>query len=286
MKTTTTKTSFGHFEQRVANQERRIRQGLAAGTLTQAEAAPLQQRLDAAKAQLKDGFDGPARCGFKKLFGDLSNDIHAAKHNDVVDAQQRTTNLDQRIAAGVKDTEQEAAALKEQATSLKGELAAATTPEAKKAVEAKLAAFSKTVHAERHDGELDAGKRMENFAQRIAAGVKDGSLTQREATRLSERFAGVEALTRNGAVSPELINRLDRSIFHARHDAQVSGDKAQKALGGLIDSLTTSGKLTADEATKFKASLAQLGEGTRARGPQLNVLREDILAAAASPVAA
>jgi hypothetical protein len=39
------KTSFASLEQRIANQTRRINQGVRAGTLSQEEANPLRARL-------------------------------------------------------------------------------------------------------------------------------------------------------------------------------------------------------------------------------------------------
>jgi hypothetical protein len=88
-------------------------------------------------------------------------------------------------------TQSEYDALKTSSEGLKAELAQAQKPEAKKA--AKLEALSKNVFTERHDGELDAGKRIESFAARISAGLDDKSLTTREATRLAESLGSLYA---------------------------------------------------------------------------------------------
>ena len=82
-------------------------------------------------------------------------------------------------------TQSEYDALKTSSEGLKAELAQ------KKA--AKLEALSKNVFTERHDGELDAGKRIESFAARISAGLDDKSLTTREATRLAESLGSLYA---------------------------------------------------------------------------------------------
>ena len=224
MKTTARPAVVARFERRISNQERRIAQGEKSGSLTKEEAAPLQARLDAMKSLVKDGFEGAAAPGFKKVFDGLSQDIRSAKRNEVTDPAARSTNIEQRLAAGLKDgslTQAEHDALKTSADGLKAELAQALTPEAKKAVAGKLEALSKNVFKERHDGELDAGKRIESFANRVSAGLDDKSLNTREATRLAERVGSLYADSLTGKLDAKEVNQLNRANYRQRHDRQV-----------------------------------------------------------------
>lgn len=224
MKTTARPAVVAHFEQRISNQERRIAQGEKSGSLTKEEAAPLHARLDAMKALVKDGFDDAAKVGFKKVFDGLSKDIYASKHNEVTDPAARSANIEQRLAHGLRDgslTASEHEALKSSSDALKAELAAAQTPEAKQAVAAKFEALSKQVFTERHDGELDVDKRIENFASRIGAGIDDKSLTLNEASRLASRLGSLYADSVNGKVDAKTVNQLNRVIYRQRHDRQV-----------------------------------------------------------------
>ena len=221
MSTPSVTASHPRIQQRVANQERRIEQGLKSGTLTQAEAAPLQERLAAVKAQMADGFEKGEGKDLKKALNGLSKDIHSAKHNDAIDPQKRSANIDARIAQGLKDgslTQAEADSLTAESTAAKTALAQATTPEAKLAVSQQLESLSKKVHVDRHDGEMDGAKRVQSFASRIAAGLGDGSLTTGEATRLGERLGGVSALATNGVTDATMVNQLNRAIYRARHN--------------------------------------------------------------------
>jgi hypothetical protein len=74
------------------------------------------------------------------------------------------------------------------------------------------------VHTARHNGEMDSTRRMQSFASRIGAGIGDGSLTQNEAGRLSERLGGLSSLSTNGVTDASMVNQLSREIFRARHN--------------------------------------------------------------------
>lgn len=217
------KTTAAHrpLQTRIDNQQQRIDQGLKSGSLTKDEAAPLQARLDAMKKLVTDGFDKADRPGVKEVLNGLSKDIHSAKHNEVTDPQQRSANIESRLTAGLKDgslTQTEYDGLKKQSDALKSELASAQTPEAKQAVATKLEQLSGQVFKDRHDGELDAGKRVESFVNRIKAGVADGSLTSGEAARLAIRTAALKV--EGDAPSAKDVNSLNRAIYRQRHDAQ------------------------------------------------------------------
>lgn len=267
--------------QRFANQERRLNEGVRAGTITAAEAAPLRQKLQDAQANFqRDGFDrgGGRRAQQRQALQGLSKEINAAATNEVIDPARRASNIEQRIAKGLEDgslTAQEAEALKAGLAQARAAMAAAKTPEEQKAVAQQLGALSKQVHTARHNGEMDSAKRTQSFAKRIQAGIADGSLTQREADKLSQQLAGVDAMARNGAPDASQMNRLDRDIFTERHDRQVNPAAATQALSKRLDALQASGAISSEQATAFRAELKKLSAaGARNVGPRLNLLRE------------
>lgn len=272
---------FPRLEQRIANQENRINRGEKAGTLTAEEAKGLREKLTAVQTNLQnDRFDGDGLTrgqDFKKQLNGISKEIKSSNHNDAVDLTKRADSIDARIKTGLADgslTADEAAKLQDGAKTLRGELAAATTPEAQKALNQKFNDLSKSVHKERHDGEMDAGKRLSNFTDRITAGLKDGSLNEKEASRLFDRAAKLGA---SGTADPKAVNALNRSIFHQRHDQNVNVPVALKDLTARVDSLATAGRLTPDQASAYRAQLVELGKAdAAAAGPRLNVLRAQL----------
>lgn len=288
MKTTTVRQpTFTSLEQRVANQERRINEGVRNGSLTDTEASSLRQRVEAAKVGLEaDRFDGNGltqRKPVEQLLNGLSKDIQTAKRDDVRDLDRGVADLERRVAAGRKDgtlTEAEGAKLNEQVTALKAELAQATTPEAKQAVQQKLATLSKDVHHARHDEQFNAGKRLENLEQRIERGVADGTLKPAEAARLEGQVAGLKLLKDVGFKSGKLFDRVSHDVFAQRHDAQVDVPKRSAAMTSQLDAAVKKGTLTPEQAASFKAQLETLTkEGTPAAGPRLNVLQQQIISA-------
>lgn len=263
------KTSFASLEQRIANQTRRINQGVRAGTLTQEEAAPLRSRLSRAQERIQnDAFDGNGSSRLEqqqKQLNGIGQGIRGAKHNETVDPAQRAANISRRIENGLKN----GSLTQEEYDALKAKAAQATTPE-------QLKALSKEVRAEKHDGELDVQKRKENFAARIDQGLADGSLTADEAKALTEK---VDAM--GTAPDAQTVNQLNRDIFRARHNPTVDSAKMIESLSARVDLLEHNGKLTPDQASAFKAQLQQLTGDAQAVGPRLNILREQLSSLAA-----
>ena len=100
--------------------------------------------------------------------------------------------------------------------------------------------MSRRIYAQKHDGQAqntnpktEIGQRKENQQDRIAQGVKSGQLTARETARLEGREAHINRETRamraanGGKLTPaekakvnRQQNRVSRSIYHQKHDAQ------------------------------------------------------------------
>ena len=259
------KTSFASLEQRIANQTRRINQGVRAGTLTGDEASSLRSRLSRAQERIQnDAFDGNGSSRLEqqqRLLGGIGRDIRADKRNDVIDPEQRTANIGRRIERGLAD----GSLTQAEHDALKAKIAGAQTPE-------QLRELSREVRSERHDAEFDAQKRTASFTARIEKGLADGSLTADEAKALTERASAL-----GEQPSSEAVNQLSRDIFVQRHNAELDTTKMTASLGARIDALEQSGKLNPDQVSRFRAQLEELKrEGAQAVGPRLNILRQQL----------
>lgn len=277
--------SFAALEQRIANQQRRINEGVRSGSLTKEEASPLQERLGAARTGLEaDRFDGNGLSqgsAAKALLNGLSADIKTAKHNGTIDVDKSVADLERRVAAGKDDgtlTAPEADAMSKKVADLKAKVATATTPEAKQALTAEVKAMKTELGKERRDGEFDGTNRVASMNHRIAAGLKDGSLNMKEAARLTGKVAGLAALQAAGINTPKLFNHVSNDIFRERHDANVDTTRVAK---GIEETLAKPAScLSPEQVAAFKERLAKLSaSGVPAAGPQLNVLKAQIAAA-------
>ena len=156
----------------------------------------------------------------------------------------RLANQEQRIGEGLKDgslTAREAARLQREESQLNREWARAKadgviTPQERAGMERNLDRASRDIYRERHDAQVanpnnPINQRLGNQAERIAAGIRDGSLTNREAAHLERgesRIAAEEArFLRDGKLSGWERRKLDRDlnreslqIDRARHNTR------------------------------------------------------------------
>jgi hypothetical protein len=225
---TTRQLDLGRLQSRITRQEARIAQGVKAGTLSEGEAAQAKSRLDSVRSKLQaDAFDGDGLTNGKDYAKELrgaGKELRAKKRDDQVDPAKRMDNIDRRIEKGLENgslTPEEADALKAKASAMRQKLDAASTPEQKAALGKELQQLSREVYREKHDGELDLGKRKTSFEARISAGESDGSLTREEAGSLREKLKGLGG-------DAQSVNELSRSIWRRRHDSQTQ----QAALQG------------------------------------------------------
>ncbi len=156
--------------------------------------------------------------------------------------EQRLADQERRIGAGLKDgslTAGEASRLQREESNLNREWArdkadGVVTPRERARMERDLNRASRDIYNERHDGQTanpnnPINQRLGNQADRIANGIQNGSLTNREAARLERqegRIAREEGrFRRDGNLSPgerhtlnRDLNRESRRIHHDRHN--------------------------------------------------------------------
>ncbi len=154
---------------------------------------------------------------------------------------QRLADQERRIGEGLKDgslTAGEAARLQREESYLNREWArdqadGVITPRERARMERDLNRASRDIYNERHDAQTanpnnPINQRLGSQADRIANGIQDGSLTNREAARLERgesRIAREEArFRRDGNLSPwerrkldRDLNRESRRIYRDRH---------------------------------------------------------------------
>ena len=246
-----------HGESPLAIAQRRLTNGVNAGTITAAEAAPLQARLDRLQTPgVTDGFDRhPGRRPQRELRG-LRGQINAAARNAEVDVTVMATSLEKRITAGLENgtlTSAEGDSLRARASTLQARAQAAATPEEKASIGRSFLELRTAVHAARHDASFDVTNRKAALEARVAAGAGDGSLTVDEATRLRARMAGLSSTSGGDA-----FERLERAVSAQRHDRQVNVPVMGAALSTRIAALETSGLLPRTLADMARVALAEL----------------------------
>lgn len=210
--------------------ERRIATGERNGRLTRAEAASLRREAaDLARLETRysrDGLSNTERADLDRRFDALSARIRLDSQDGESawsDMGQRRAGLDARIDAGVRNgslTRQEAARLRAEYQSLlrletsyrRGGLTAAERAE----LDRRFDQLSDRIRDERRDGGgawSNINQRQANLDARIDAGVRDGSLSRREAERLRAEFQALarleETYRRNGLTAAERED-LDR----------------------------------------------------------------------------
>lgn len=255
--------------EKVARKEMKINRGVASGRLSESEATDLRGKLSELQKKIQtDGFEA-AKGEWKSFKGELKGKMN----DEQIDPNKRIDHIDRRIQKGIENgslTEAEAGALKEKAAAMRKEVEAAKTPEEKAALAGKLKALSKEVYKEKHDGELDGTKKVQSFNDRIAAGLKDGSLTPGEANALKDKVTAL-----GGGDDTSAVNALHKEIFNARHNGEMNSPAAVEALTKKIDDAQAAGKLTAEQAQQLREKVSA------GNGLELNILRARISGLAA-----
>lgn len=275
------------LEQRIANQEARIAAGVNAGTISGDEAKALRAKLEGLqKAIENDAYDGNGLTHGEQFAQQLNGTGQAIKKDGgdpSFNGAKLLQNIDARIKQGEADgtlTKGEAKALKEESKGLHEALKDAKGPFQKALVKYFIKDLSAKVHGQRHDGQMDSGERVKNFKERIAAGVKDGSLTCAEAEKLTEQ---VDALG-DKPFDAKTANALSKGIYDARHNGTVDVPKMKANLKGIIDAGEKSGKLSPAQVSNLRAQLIDISrDGGGAQGARLNALLQEIRASIHAP---
>jgi hypothetical protein len=229
--------------------ERRIAQGEQQGSLTRAESNRLRNELrdltTLERRYSSGGLSNSERADLDRRFDRLSERIRLNNNDNQTawaNINQRQANLDARIDAGVRDrslTTREAASLRSdfqalarlEASYRRNGLTNAERADLDRRFDA-LSARIKSDRADNQTGWTNINQRQANLDARIDAGVRDRSLTRREAAQLRSDFQALARLEasyrRNGLTSAERAD-LDRR-FDAL-SARIKSDRADNQTG-------------------------------------------------------
>jgi hypothetical protein len=246
-------------KQRKENQQDRIAQGVNSGQLTAGETATLEGKEAAVNQEVNadrkanGGTLTPAeKAKVQQQQNSLSKQIYTDKHNanqaqygnNVVG--QRKENQQDRIAQGVNSgqlTAGETTKLENNEAALNQEIGAdrkanggALTTAEKAQVQQQQNSLSKQIYTDKHNateaqyGNNEVGQRRENQQDRIAQGIKSGSLTAGQTAKLenNERalngeIAGDRAANGGGLTKAQKAkinrqqNHLSKQIYKKKH---------------------------------------------------------------------
>ena len=172
-----------------------------------------------------------------------------AAANQPATVNQRRQNQQERIANGIDSgqlTPGEAKSLESRQSNLNREIrddrkanGGKLTQQEKQQVQHQESNLSKGIYQDKHNasaahyGNGEIGQRRENQQDRIANGVRSGSLTPGEASRLENREQGINQQVRadrqanGGKLTRQdrrqvnrAQNRTSRAVYHQKHDRQ------------------------------------------------------------------
>jgi hypothetical protein len=254
--------------QRKENQQDRIAQGVNSGQLTAGETANLENKEAAVNQEV--GADRKANGGtltpaekaqVQQQQNGLSKQIYTDKHN-ATQAQygnsvvgQRKENQQDRIAQGVNSgqlTAGETTKLESNEAALNQEVGAdrkanggTLTPAEKAQVQQQQNGLSKQIYTDKHNaaqaqyGNSEVGQRRENQQDRIAQGIKSGSLTPKQTAKLENKeralngeVAGDRAANGGGLTKAEKAkinkqqNHLSKQNMHQQSNGAQAHDRS------------------------------------------------------------
>lgn len=226
--------------------QRRLTNGVEAGTITAAEAAPLQARLDALK---QDGFDGPSASKPQRTQGSTARrpGQKPQRQNAARGAGQKPQRQNAARRAGQKPQRQNDAARP-----------AGQRPQTE------LARLRGQIGEAARNAEIDVAVMASSLEKRITAGLHDGTLTGAEGEALRLKSTELQARARSATTPDEkaaagrALLQLGREVGAARRDADFDVTNRKAALAAQVAAGAADGSLTAQETARLRARLASL----------------------------
>lgn len=123
--------------------------------------------------------------------------------------------------------------------------------------------------------EVDLNQRSSNIDKRIENGLKNGALTEQEASALKEKSEALKKELAAGGDPKELaakFKELSKEVRAERHDDELDPAKRKENFQKRIDKGIADGSLTEQEAASLKEKLGALGDDPSA----INALSKDI----------
>ena len=138
------------------------------------------------------------------------------------------------------------------------------------------------IHAQKRNGDIDPGQRMNNIDQRIQKGLADGSLTQQEADGLTASATDLRSKL-DAASTPEekaaltgQLNDLSKQVHAGRHNDEMDADKRVQSFSARIQAGVANGSLNQAEAARLTSRVDSLSQNGGADAQTVNQLNRDI----------
>lgn len=123
--------------------------------------------------------------------------------------------------------------------------------------------------------EVDLNQRSSNIDKRIENGLKNGALTEQEASALKQKSEALKQELAAGGDPKELAAKfkdLSKEVRTERHDNELDPAKRKENFQKRIDKGIADGSLTEQEAASLKEKLGKVGDDPSA----INALSKDI----------
>src|SRR5499427_8209657 len=272
------KTKTPRVDRREQNQQKRVADGVKDGSLTSGEAAKIESeeakiQQDEAKAKADGVVTPDERKKLNRELDKTSREISRDRDN-TPGIDRREQNQQNRVANGLKDgslSSGEAAKIESDETKIRQDEAKAkadgvATPDERKKLNRELNKTSREISRDR-DNTPGIDRREQNQQNRVANGLKDGSLTSGEAAKIERDETKIrqdEAKAKaDGVVTSGERAKLNRELNHASHEIHHDKDNTpgdntpgidrreqnqqNRVANGLKD-----GSLTSGEAAKIE----------------------------------
>jgi uncharacterized membrane protein YebE (DUF533 family) len=267
------KTDTPRVDRREQNQQKRVADGVKDGSLTSGEAAKIEKdeakiQQDEAKAKADGVVTSEERKKLNRELKKTSREIHSDRDN-TPGVDRREQNQQNRVANGLKDgslTSGEAAKIESDEAKIKQDEAKAkadgvVTPGERKQLNRELNQTSREIHSDR-DNTPGVDRREQNQQNRVANGLKDGSLTSGEAAKIESDEAKIkrdEAKAKaDGVVTPGERKQLNRELnqtsreIHSDRDNTPGVDLREQNQQNRVADGLKNGSLTSGEAAKIE----------------------------------
>jgi tellurite resistance protein len=221
------------IDRREQNQQKRVADGLKDGSLTSGEAAKIEGeeakiQQDEAKAKADGVVTPDERKKLNRELNKTSREISRDRDN-TPGIDRREQNQQKRVANGLKDgslSSGEAAKIERDETKIRQDEAKAkadgvVTPDERKKLNRELNKTSREISRDR-DNTPGVDRREQNQQNRVADGLKNGSLTAGEAAKIEKDEAKIkrdEAKAKSdGVVTSNERAKLNRELNHTSRE--------------------------------------------------------------------
>jgi hypothetical protein len=225
------------FSKRLESAKTHLNQGVADGSLTREEAAPLLKQLEELTNKTTGakwgGLSEPEKTALNTQFNALDQKVHETRRDGVNDLEKRYKNFEDRIAAGLGDgslTPKEAQKLRTDMLVMRQKIGGAELdglqPEERAPLAAALNKMTDDIYSARHNKTVDIPKMSENLSSRLANLAQNKMLPRAAIDELKAELANIHQGCHLATATPQ-----QKELYGARLNAL--NEKVNALLAGL-----------------------------------------------------